>query len=98
MSKRNNLEISSDILKTAINGARKSHIVYQTNLNFKIAEKYLNQLSKSGLLTGSTKGRRIYSTTEKGLKYLDYLEGIEEYISQTSTHTYSTSINVSKTT
>ena len=39
--KRSSYEISADILKVALRGAKKSHIVYQANLNFSIVKGYL---------------------------------------------------------
>ena len=46
--KRSEIEILADILRVAESGARKSHIVYKANLNFKIVEGYLNILRNSG--------------------------------------------------
>ena len=77
--KRSDIEVSADILKVAISGLKKSHIVYQTNLNHKVADKYLGLLKESSLITGPSGRRKIYSTTEKGLKYLQLLEGLQQY-------------------
>ncbi|MCK5626233.1 hypothetical protein KAI11_05190, partial [Candidatus Bathyarchaeota archaeon] len=38
--RRSDLEISADILKVALHGAKKSHIVYRANLNFEVVKKY----------------------------------------------------------
>ncbi|GAI07498.1 unnamed protein product [marine sediment metagenome] len=48
-NRRNNLDISADILRTAHSGARKTRIVYQANLNFDIVKKYLKALLDRGL-------------------------------------------------
>ena len=77
--KRNDIEISAEILKVAMNGARKSHIVYKANLNFKIIRKYLNNLEKSGLITSSPDKNKIFSTTKKGREYLDHFEAFEDF-------------------
>lgn len=64
--RRNKYEIIGEILKIALNGANKTRIVYQANLNFKIINKYLNLLLKQDFL------RKIdnnYHTTETGSEY-----------------------------
>ncbi len=77
--KRSGIEVSADILKAAINGLKKSHIVYQTNLNHRIAGRYIDHLKQSSLITGPTGKHRIYNTTEKGLKYLHHIESLQQY-------------------
>lgn len=79
--KRNDIEITADILKVAREGAKKSHIVYKTNLNFKIAKKYLNYLKKAGLIVGPLGNKRLFKTTEKGINYLKYFHGFKNYVS-----------------
>ncbi len=86
MSRRNNIEIYSEILRIAKDGARKSHIVYRANLNSKVVEKYLDSLKSSGLITGPRADRRLFSTTEKGLKYLNHFEGLEKYLDSPPLH------------
>lgn len=66
--KRNNLDICADLLQVARAGARKTHLVYQANLNFKIVKGYLAKLLESGFLTYDEKGH--YFTTEKGVEFL----------------------------
>ena len=70
--KRSSLEIISEILCIARKGARKTHIVYDANLNFKILEKYLKNLKHKGLLT-CPEDTNLIKTTEKGEKYLKKL-------------------------
>ena len=77
--KRNDVEISADILRVAMTGAKKSHIVYQTNLNFKLLDKYLELLTKNDLIT-SPSDNKTFKTTEKGLRYLDHFEGFQKYL------------------
>ena len=77
--KRSEVEIFADILRTAMIGVRKSHIVYQANLNFDIVEKYLNLLKKSNLINGPYENK-IFRTTKKGQKYLDHFEGFQKYV------------------
>jgi predicted transcriptional regulator len=68
--KRSNIEICFDILITARKDVKKSHIVYKTNLNFKVLKKYLALLRRSGLIKGPTKNN-LFKTTEKGSRFLN---------------------------
>ncbi len=77
--KRSKIEISADILKVAMGGARKSHIVYKANLNFQIIKNYLKELINSGLLQYPTNGSKLYTTTEKGIQYINYYEGMKQF-------------------
>ena len=77
--KRSSYEISADILKVALRGARKSHIVYQANLNFSIIKDYLHDLIQSGLLHGPMNGSKLYTTTEKGIEFINYIEGMKQF-------------------
>ena len=66
--RRNDLDICAEILNVAKSGARKTHIVYQANLNFKIVKRYLERLTNGGML--NSEESRFY-TTEKGVDFLD---------------------------
>ena len=66
--RRSGLDICADILEIARMGAKKTHIVYKANLNFRIVERYLRWLMERGLLR--KKGERLYVTTEEGLRFL----------------------------
>lgn len=77
--KRTNFEVSADILKVAIGGAKKSHIVYQANLNFAIIKEYLEDLATSGLLTVPVNGSKLYTTTDKGIAFVNYMDGLKQY-------------------
>ncbi|MHA2428618.1 MAG: winged helix-turn-helix domain-containing protein [Candidatus Hermodarchaeia archaeon] len=78
--KRSDIEISAAILQVARNGAKKSHIVYKANLNFKIGKKYLDRLIESGLLKGPNGESRLFMTTAKGLDYINYFHGLKDYL------------------
>ena len=67
-ARRNNLDICADILSVAQAGARKTQIVYQANLNFKIVKRYIERLTNGGML--DSEESRFY-TTEKGIDFLD---------------------------
>jgi len=68
--KRSDLEISANVLEIAREGAKKSHIVYKANLNFKVVNTYLDHLQKSGLITYPSDNHTLFKTTVKGLEYL----------------------------
>jgi predicted transcriptional regulator len=76
--KRSSLEICADVLTVALNGAKKSHIIYQANLNFDLGTKYLDQLTSYGLIQGPQGRDRSYFTTEKGAAYLKHFDSLEE--------------------
>jgi len=71
VKKRNDLEICANILRIAKEGAKKSHIVYQANLNFTIVNKYLNRLQEMGLIVFPSDDDPCFKTTSKGFEYLD---------------------------
>lgn len=50
MKRRSRTDIAVDILRVAMNGAKKTHIVYEVNLNFNIAQKYLELLKEKELI------------------------------------------------
>jgi predicted transcriptional regulator len=60
---RSRTAISVDILRVAFNGAKKTHIVYATNMNAKFAQKYIEMLAEKELIR-CEKG--IFFTTDKG--------------------------------
>jgi len=68
--RRNDLDICADILKVAQTGAKKTQIVYQANLNFKIVKKYLERLISNGLLDAQQESR-FYLTTARGYDFLE---------------------------
>jgi predicted transcriptional regulator len=67
--KRTNDLITSQILKVCVNGASKTRIVYQANLNSASAKPYLDKLINNGFMEVVPEGSRVvYKTTQKGLK------------------------------
>jgi len=65
--RRSRMDIVVDVLEAAKNGVNKSAIVYRTNLNFTLAEKYLELLEKQGLLENKSDK---YITSDKGKVFL----------------------------
>ena len=69
MERRNNLEITAEILRIAEKGARKTHIAYGANLNHNFLEKYLEKLEEQDLITRNIKPGNKIKTTEKGMMF-----------------------------
>ena len=62
-----------EILRAALDGAKKTHIVYRANLNFEVASKYLDLLQEKGLIEQQG---NIYVTTEKGKEFQKIARGL----------------------
>jgi predicted transcriptional regulator len=81
--KRTNDVIASEILKICVNGANKTRIVYQANLNFFSAKPYLDRFIERGLLEAIPEGSRIvYKTTPKGMDLKERLERFQSEIGE----------------
>jgi predicted transcriptional regulator len=61
--RRSTNDIAVDILKAAMSGATKTHIISEVNLNFNIAQKYLEMLSDKELIRHEN---GLFITTNKG--------------------------------
>ncbi len=71
VKKRSRYQIISAILHATIGGATITKIVYEANLNFKVAKEYVNFLIEVEFISvQSRNGRTIYETTEEGRKFL----------------------------
>ena len=61
--------ITSEILNLCMNGASKTRIVYQANLNSASAKPYIEHLINNGLVEKVPVGSKIiYKTTPKGVE------------------------------
>ncbi|WP_407357266.1 winged helix-turn-helix domain-containing protein [Methanolobus sp. WCC5] len=69
--RRSRTAISVEILKAALEGAKKTHIVYNANLNFDMVNRYLTMLEEKGLI--EHKGN-LYVTTAKGKEFQEIAE------------------------
>lgn len=65
--RRSKIDIVVDVLEVTKNGVNKTAVVYKTNLNFRLAEKYLLLLEKQGLIE---KRSDKYFTSDKGKIFL----------------------------
>ena len=73
---RSRIEIVAEILRTVSGGARKTHIMYQCNLSFKLLMRYLRDVIQAELICEGGEGNN-YVITEKGKKFL---RKFEEYV------------------
>jgi len=67
---RSRLEIIADVLCVVNDndGARKTRIMYQANLSYKLLTQYLNDVVEAGLVTFATDD--CYMLTQKGKEFL----------------------------
>ncbi len=66
--RRTETEIIVAILEAAGEPINKTAIVYKTNINFKLAKKYLDLLQANGLIEKNLENK--YQITDKGKSYL----------------------------
>jgi predicted transcriptional regulator len=81
--KRSRHEIISQILDICKNGASKTRIVYQANLNFKTVNPYLDLLIKNELIEKKENQNILYETTERGNKLLDNFKQMKSHLDMT---------------
>jgi predicted transcriptional regulator len=81
--KRSKQEIFSQILNICMNGANKTRIVYQANLNFRTVNPYLDILIKNQHLIETGQGEQIlYQTTQKGTDLLETINKVNSTLFQ----------------
>jgi len=78
--KRNREEIISQILSICMDGAIKTRVVYQANLNFKTVEPYLDLLVKNNLLEVQNGKKKLYETTKKGENLLKAMDNVNRLV------------------
>jgi predicted transcriptional regulator len=68
-SKRSSLELTADVLGAALEGAKKTAIMYRANLSFDLLNRYLDLLTtKKVLLVRDEFG--LYWVSPRGMKFL----------------------------
>lgn len=73
---RSGLEIAVDVLSIASVKSKKTKIMYQANLSFRLIEKYMRSLLDRGLLECDDSAH--YLTTARGKEFLQmYMEYVE---------------------
>jgi predicted transcriptional regulator len=78
--RRSRHEITLEILKTCVGGARKTKIVYRTNANFRVIMPHLIELEKKGLLIKESHSATIYTTTDKGLIFIKKMDNVLDFL------------------
>jgi predicted transcriptional regulator len=69
-SYRSRLDIIADVLKTAKNGAKKTWIMYKSNLSYDLLNKYLGEIISAELIVFKDETQKFF-ITRKGLKFLE---------------------------
>ena len=67
---RGRFDIIADILKITRKNPKKTQIMYQANLSYKVLQKYLNNIIKSAMITFQ-EDNHCFSLTAKGQIFLD---------------------------
>lgn len=80
--KRSKHEIFSKILEICIDGASKTRIVYQANLNFRTVNSYLQILIKNNLLEASQEDHKLYKTTAEGVNMYEKISKVSSMLLQ----------------
>jgi predicted transcriptional regulator len=75
--KRSRSQIVAEILETCTNGANKTRIVYQANLNFKTVNPYLQNLMDNHLIDLD---QGEYQITSQGMKLLERLNRVNDIL------------------
>jgi len=80
--RRDKLQILIDILQICNgDGTNKTKIVYQSNINFRVADVYLDMLIKEGFIEAFGPGpRERYRTTEKGKEIRGYIKQVYDQL------------------
>jgi predicted transcriptional regulator len=79
MVKRDRLEIMAEILGLCSEPRTKTHVMYGTNLSWKMLQYYLSELQSRGLLEVHNNSTR-YVTTKRGLDFLEKWKELKELL------------------
>jgi len=82
MRKRSKHVIISEILDICKDGACKTRIVYQANLNFRTVNPYIDLLIKNNLIMVTQEKNVLYETTDRGISLLDDFKHINSQLSE----------------
>ncbi len=83
VKRRDRHDIVVEILRTAVEGKIKTHIMYKAKLSYAQLNEYLPLLIENGFLENrSIKQRKlvkkVYKTTDKGLKFLENFDSVKK--------------------
>jgi len=81
--RRDRHDIIAEILKTAVNGKIKTHIMYRAKLSYSQINEYLPLLVEKGFLENARvpRGKQratVYRTTSKGLQFIETLDFVNK--------------------
>ncbi|MHC1688056.1 MAG: winged helix-turn-helix domain-containing protein [Methanothrix sp.] len=82
MAKRSKHTIISQILGICRDGASKTRIVYQANLNFRTVNPYIELLIKNNLIETKQGNKVLYKTTKRGEALREDFEQIENQLAE----------------
>ena len=81
-NRRSEIEIVRDILNLVTKGAKKTQILYQTNLSYTQLRDYLSfLLEKNFVEMHENNSSRIYRVTEKGTELLQSIKTVIQHLS-----------------
>ena len=72
---RSRLDIIADILQVVSQNAKKTQIMYQANLSYKVLQRYLGDITSASLINFETE-EQCYVLTQKGQ---DFLQAYKDY-------------------
>jgi len=80
--RRDRHDIAVEVLRTAIDGKIKTHIMYKAKLSYAQLNEYIQLLLNKGLLENVTirekrMDRKVYKTTRKGLEFIENFEKVK---------------------
>jgi predicted transcriptional regulator len=78
---RGRLDIIADILNVASRSAKKTQIMYQANLSYKVLQRYLTEIVGAQLVSFEDE-KQLFQLTDKGQ---EFLEAYQKY-SKTNKH------------
>ena len=83
--RRSEIEIIGEILDLSKDGAKKTEILYQSNMSFSQLQHYLsfllekNIVEENNIISGNGRSVKIYVTTEKGINLLEKINNLYTY-------------------
>jgi predicted transcriptional regulator len=84
LKNRSRVEILYDIVAASKSSARKTHLMYKSNLSFKQLRMYLDFLIERGLvqerLDNLEDAGHTYAVTSKGLEFLTLFEELQGFM------------------
>jgi len=76
LGRRGSEMIAAEIIRAASKGMPKTRIMYSARLNYKQLTKYLDGLTREGLLHSDDNGG-VFTTTERGMAFLNSYDEVE---------------------